>query len=71
LEERGEILGQMLHGKNRKHPMYVSPGHGLSLGSAVRCVRAVWGATRSPVPIQIADQFSRKIAKLPLPSSDD
>lgn len=71
LEDQGEILGQMLYGSNRKHPMYVSPGHGISLASAVRCVRAVWAVTRSPAPIQLADQLSRKIAKDPLSSTGD
>jgi deoxyribonuclease V len=63
IELRGEILGQMLHGDNRRHPLYVSPGHGLSLTSAVQCVRAVWPTHRSPLPIRAADQLSRKLAK--------
>ncbi|HET6422046.1 MAG TPA: endonuclease V [Planctomycetaceae bacterium] len=63
LEDQGEILGQMLHGTNRTHPVYVSPGHSIALASAVRCVREVWRSGRWPVPIQLADQLSRKIAK--------
>ncbi len=66
VEFQGEHLGQMLYGTNRKHPQYVSPGHGITLSAAVRCVRAVWPSGRSPIPIQAADQLSRRAAKEPL-----
>lgn len=63
LEDRGEILGQMVFAANGKHPAYVSPGHQISLASAVQCVRAVWPSGRSPSPIWLADQLSRRIAR--------
>lgn len=63
LELNGETLGQSLIGKTSRRPLQVSPGHGLSLASAVACVRAVWPEGRCPLPIREADGLSRRVAK--------
>lgn len=63
LELHGEVLGQSLVGKTSRRPLQVSPGHGLSLTSAVACVRAVWPEGRCPIPIREADGLSRRVAK--------
>lgn len=62
LELNGTITGQSLVGSSRK-PLQISPGHGLSLASAVACVRAVWPHGRVPIPIREADAVSRRVAK--------
>lgn len=63
LQLDGEILGQSLVGKTSRRPLQVSPGHGLSVASAVACVRAGWKEGRCPLPIREADGLSRRIAK--------
>jgi len=63
LEWNGDVLGRMLYCPNGRHPAYVSPGQGISLAAAVRCVQAVWPDGRSPRPIHVADQLSRQVAR--------
>lgn len=63
LELNGIILGQSLIGRTSQRPLQISPGHGLSLSSAVGCVRAVWTNGRTPLPIREADALSRRVAK--------
>lgn len=63
LEMNGDVLGRMLHSPGGRHPAYVSPGQGISLPSAIRCVQAVWPEGRSPRPIHLADQLSRQTAR--------
>ncbi len=63
LELHGAVAGQSLIGTTSRKPLQVSPGHGLSLTSAVACVRAVWKQGRTPIPIREADALSRRVAK--------
>ncbi len=63
LELNGAVLGQSLIGTTSRKPLQISPGHGLSVASAVACVRAVWKHGRTPIPIREADALSRRVAK--------
>lgn len=63
LELNGAVLGQALVGRTSHKPLQISPGHGMSLTSAVACVRAVWQQGRLPIPIREADALSRRAAK--------
>lgn len=59
----GTPVGAILEGGSRRRTLYVSPGDGVDLPSAVRLVRAVWRAPRLPLPIDSADRLSRAAAR--------
>lgn len=63
LELDGEQVGRLLHSPGGRHPAFVSPGQGISLASTIQCVQAVWPEGRSPRPIELADQLSRRAAR--------
>jgi deoxyribonuclease V len=59
----GEVVGAKLDGGSRRRTLYVSPGHGIDLHSAVRFTRQVWRRERWPLPIWQADRLSRAVAQ--------
>ncbi len=59
LIDRGEIVGAVLRTRQRVKPIYVSPGHKISLITAVKQVMACTSRFRLPDPIRLADRLSR------------
>jgi deoxyribonuclease V len=56
LVHRGETVGAALRTRDRKRPVYVSPGHRMDLGSAIRLVLACGAGTKLPEPTRRADR---------------
>jgi deoxyribonuclease V len=59
LSHQGEVLGVVLRSRARARPLYVSPGHLVSLDQAVRLVEATLTGYRLPEPTRLADKLSR------------
>jgi deoxyribonuclease V len=64
IEHGGETLGVRLDGGSKRRTLFVSPGHGFDLESAVRLTRAVWRTERLPLPTFHADRISRDAVRL-------
>ena len=65
--ETGETLGAVLRTADGVNPVYVSPGHRVSLRRAVELTRAVCDGYRIPRPTRDADHFVRSIRRSRLP----
>jgi len=63
IEDAGEPVGAVLDGGSKRRTLFVSPGHGIDLPSAIRCVRAVWERRRLPLPTHHADRMSRELVQ--------
>lgn len=67
LTHKGEVIGKALRTRDGAVPIYVSTGHRVSLGSAVRLAVAVTDGYRIPKPTRQADQYvaelKEKLAK--------
>jgi deoxyribonuclease V len=63
IEEAGETVGAVLEGGSRRRTLFVSPGFGIDLPSAIRCTQAVWRLARLPLPLFHADRLSRQAAR--------
>lgn len=59
LIHRGEWIGAALRTRPGTHPVFVSPGHRVSLPTAVRLAMSFTGRLRIPEPIRLADAVSR------------
>jgi len=60
----GEVLGAaMLGGGTSRKPIYVSPGHGVDVATAVETVAASLAGHRLPEPLYWADRISRDAAR--------
>jgi deoxyribonuclease V len=59
--DRGETVGAALRTKNKVLPVYVSPGHLLSLDDAVKLALACDGGYRIPEPTRRGHNFVNKL----------
>ena len=63
VSEDGDLLGSaILPATHSKHPIYVSPGHGVDVEFATRVARRLLKEHRVPEPIFWADRLSRSTA---------
>jgi deoxyribonuclease V len=68
LRDRGEIVGMAVRTKAGSRPVYVSPGYGTDLESAVAAVLATTRTSRIPAPVREAHLISREVRRGSLPS---
>ncbi len=59
----GERVARMLHPKGSKRPIYVSPGHRISLDTAVGIVLASTRKGRLPEPLRLAHEYVTTLKK--------
>jgi hypothetical protein len=59
----GQVIGSVLRTRDRVRPLFVSPGHKVSLDDAVEIVLACAVRFRIPEPLRRADALSRKAKK--------
>lgn len=57
--QNGEIVGAKLDGGSKRRTLFVSPGQGIDLATAVCLTRQAWLSQRLPLPIWYADRLSR------------
>ncbi len=57
-EDRGECIGAALRTRDSVRPIFVSPGHRISLETAIRLTLAVSDGYRIPRPTRDADHFA-------------
>ncbi|WP_318153434.1 deoxyribonuclease V [Halomonas sp. ML-15] len=60
LEHRGETIGAVLRSREHVKPVFVSPGHRLSLTTAVDWVVRCLGRTKLPEPTRLADRLASR-----------
>lgn len=63
LVREGKVIGTVLRTRDRVRPVFVSPGHKVSIGDAVEIVLACAARCRIPEPLRRADGLSRKAKK--------
>ncbi len=63
LVREGKVIGTVLRTRDRVRPVFVSPGHKVSIGDAVEIVLACAARYRIPEPLRRADALSRKAKK--------
>ena len=61
----GEQVGWMLRSKDRVRPLVVSPGHRVSLATAVELVLACCRGYRLPEPTRLADRLASRRGEMP------
>jgi len=59
----GELLGQVLRGKARVQPLFVSAGHRCDLASALRLTLACLRGYKLPEPTRLADHWAEEFKK--------
>jgi deoxyribonuclease V len=59
----GETIGAVLRTRDEVKPIYVSQGHRISLGTAIRLTIAVGDGMKIPRPTRDADRFVSKVKK--------
>ncbi len=69
LKHAGEQIGWMLRSKDRIKPLIVSPGHRVSLNSAVELVMACCRGYRLPEPTRLADRLASRRGEMPAPAA--
>lgn len=60
---RGEALGALLRSRRRANPLHVSPGHRVSLESAVEWVRRTLRGRRLPEPTRLAHEAAGRLRR--------
>jgi deoxyribonuclease V len=63
IEHDEEAVGAVMDGGSKRRTLFVSPGQGIDLASAVRCTQAVWRNQRLPLPTFHADRLSRTVVR--------
>jgi deoxyribonuclease V len=63
LLSEGEIIGSVLRTRDGVKPLYVSPGHRISIGTACKWVLQLTPRYRLPEPIRIADQVVNRMKR--------
>lgn len=58
-----EVLGVAIRSRSRSKPIFVSPGHRVDLGTAVKTASQLLGGHRLPEPTYWADKLSREEAR--------
>lgn len=67
LKHAGEQVGWMLRSKDRVKPLIVSPGHRVSLDTAVELVASCCRGYRLPEPTRLADRLASRRGAMPAP----
>lgn len=65
LRHAGDTLGWVLRSKDRVRPLIVSPGHRVSLDTAVELVLACGRGYRLPEPTRLADRLASRRGAMP------
>lgn len=60
----GEKAGKMIYAEGSKRPIYVSPGHRISLETAADIVSACISAGRIPGPARLAHEYVTKLRRI-------
>lgn len=68
LVDRGEVIGAVLRSRRSVRPLYVSPGHRVSLATAIALVMRCCRGLRLPEPVRLADRVSRMHPRAPTPA---
>jgi deoxyribonuclease V len=55
--QNGELVGQIIRAMPEQKPVYVSPGHKISLNTAVRVVKHCIRGHRQPEPTRLAHEY--------------
>jgi len=63
LEFRGQHVGKVVRTRTNVKPVFVSPGHRMSLQRAADLVLATCRGYRLPEPIRMADQLVNRLRK--------
>ncbi|MCD1294998.1 endonuclease V [Methanocella sp. CWC-04] len=53
----GEKVCQLLYSRKSKRPVYISPGHRISLSTSVDIARHFMDGGRIPLPVKLADEY--------------
>lgn len=56
----GDVIGAVLRSRAKVKPVFVSPGHRLSLGTSLQWVLRCLGATKLPEPTRLADRLASR-----------
>lgn len=59
LMDKGEQIGTVLRSKERCNPLFISPGHRVSLQTALDLTLETLGTYRLPEPTRLADKLSK------------
>jgi deoxyribonuclease V len=65
LTYKGDVVGAVLRTQDDVKPLYVSPGHRVSLNTACELILSMSRRYRQPEPIRVADQTVRRLKKDP------
>lgn len=71
--DRGEVIGALLRSRARANPLHISPGHRVSLTTALHWVRATLRGRRLPEPTRAAHEWAgqaRRAAMAPPPDRE-
>ncbi|MCB8887793.1 deoxyribonuclease V [Vreelandella malpeensis] len=60
LTARGETIGAVLRSREKVKPIFVSPGHRLSLATSLDWVTRCLGRTKLPEPTRLADRLASR-----------
>lgn len=63
LRDRDETIGAVLRSRNGVKPVFVSPGHRISMTSALDWVLRCLGRTKLPEPTRLADRLASRRGK--------
>lgn len=69
LKHAGVQVGWMLRSKDRVKPLIVSPGHRVSLSTAVELIMACCRGYRLPEPTRLADRLASRRGEMPAPAA--
>ncbi len=61
IKVNGETIGYVFKSKNGSKPIYISPGHRVSLKSSIEIVKRCIINHRLPEPLHISDKISKDI----------
>lgn len=70
LEHEGEQIGWMLRSRDRVAPLVVSPGHRVSMNSALELVLRGCRGYRLPEPTRLADRLASRRGDMPAAGTD-
>ncbi|MBB3898597.1 deoxyribonuclease V [Roseococcus suduntuyensis] len=73
VRDRGDVVGALLRSRARANPLHISPGHRVSLATALHWVRATLRGRRLPEPTRAAHEWAgqaRRAAMAPPPGRE-
>lgn len=66
LHDKGELIGGVLRSRTNTKPLYVSPGHQISLATAIACVLRCTPKYRLPETTRLADRLASNRGQMPM-----